>query len=59
MAIIKLAFPQKASYRLRLPAQQHAPITHKGGQNLKKECLVEASNLFFLKIYITIQTKRR
>lgn len=34
IAMIKLTFPQKDSYSFRLPAQQHAPITHKGGQNL-------------------------
>lgn len=34
MAMIKLSLPQNASYSLRLPAQQHAPIIHKSGQNL-------------------------
>jgi hypothetical protein len=34
ITMIKLTFPQKASYSFLLPAQQQAPITHKGGQNL-------------------------
>jgi hypothetical protein len=36
IAMIKLTFPQNASYSFLLPAQQQAPMTHKGGQNLIK-----------------------
>lgn len=34
IAMIKLTFPQNDSNSFRLPAQQHAPMTHRGGQNL-------------------------
>lgn len=34
IAMIKLILPQNDSYLLRLPAQQHAPIIHNGGQTL-------------------------
>lgn len=34
IAITKFTFPQNASYTFRLAAQQQAPMTHKGGQNL-------------------------
>lgn len=35
--MMKLTFPQNDSYWFRLPAQQHAPMTHRGGQNLQEQ----------------------
>lgn len=49
IAMIKLTFPQKDSYSLRLPAQQQAPITHKGGQNLNSiyQIIVQNRMIYF------------